>query len=414
VSLPITMAIGQMLVAGVGGTQITPGLRHLILDDKVGGVILFASNFGGTAVGLQSWSRQLQELGKQAGLPAPMLITTDQEGGQISSVTSGITQLPSEHDLGMRGAAAATEQVREMAAGLAASGVDIDLAPVADLRTNPQDAVIGARSFGPDVSVVGPLVAAYVAGLHRGGVASTLKHFPGLGGAPGNPHFAITADPVDMATWVRTSAQSFAAGIAAGTDAVMTTAVRVPGLDPSGRPAMLSRAVVTGLLRQKLGFHGVIVTDSLALGGLQAIEPIPQSIVDAARAGNDLLLMSDSDTTLEDHAVMALRSAVDAGIVVAAEVQASAQRVIALRMRYAGQTQAADRQDPAVAGVVRTQRLLAEPVLMAPLRGSQPSTQRRSETTSAPRASVIAITSRRQGWPRRHRESLRARSSPGK
>ncbi|MBJ7608249.1 MAG: hypothetical protein JF887_02300 [Candidatus Dormibacteraeota bacterium] len=333
-ALPIDVAVGQMVVAGFGGNVITPGLRHLILDDKVGGVILFTANCGCSADGLGQLVDQLRQLGRDAALPAPLLVTIDQEGGTASRAGGGIAPLPDAFDLGRQGAAAVTTAVSRTAGGLASAGVTLDLAPVADLRTNPDDAVIGDRSFGSDPARVGPLVAAYIEGLHQGGVASTVKHFPGLGGAPGNPHNAIATDPVTMDTWMRGSAQSFAAGIAAGTDAVMTTAVYVPGLDAGRTPAMLSRPVVTGLLRQRLRFSGVIVTDSLSLGGLQAVMPMPQSIVAAAAAGNDLLLLANSDTTLEDRSVAALQQAVASGTVSPAAVEDSAQRVISLRMRY--------------------------------------------------------------------------------
>ena len=337
--LPIDTAVGQMVVAGFGGNVITPGLRHLIVDDKVGGVILFTANCGCTLDSLKALTPQLEQLGVEAGLPAPLMITLDQEGGDVARVTGGISPLPDADDLGREGPAAVSAAVARTAAGLASAGVALDLAPVADLRTNPDDTVIGNRSFGSDPAVVGPLVAAYVDGLHEGGVGSTLKHFPGLGGAPGDPHHAIATDPVSLGDWSRTSARSFAAGIAAGSDAVMTTAVYVPGLDPGGPPALLSRTVVTGLLRDRLGFSGVIVTDSLALGGLQAIAPMPTLIVRAAEAGNDLMLLSDSDTSLEDRSVAALQAAVASGAVSTEQVRASAARVIALRTRYGAAAQ---------------------------------------------------------------------------
>ena len=334
--LSTDMAVGQMVVVGYGGGSITAGLRHLILDDKVGGVILFTANCGCSLDSLRGLTAQLRQLGVEAGLPAPLLVTIDQEGGSVARVGAGISPLPDAFDLGREGAAAITASVSRTAADLAGAGVTMDLAPVADLRTNSADAVIGNRSFGADPALVGPLVAAYVDGLHRGGVASAIKHFPGLGGAPGDPHIALSTDPVTIDQWTQGSARSFAAGIAAGTDAVMTTAVYVPGLDPTGTPAMLSRPVVTGLLRERLGFQGVIVTDSLSLGGLQAVSALPRSTVQAALAGNDLLLLSSTDTNLEDVAIAALRAAVSSGQVPADAVQASAQRVVALRLRYPG------------------------------------------------------------------------------
>lgn len=331
--LPADVALGQMLGVSFSGTEISPGLRHLIVDDKVGTVVLFRANFG-TAAGLARLTAQLHALGEQAGLPAPLLVSLDQEGGSISQVDSGIPQLPSPLLLGRRGPAGVRRAVAATAAGLGGLGVGLDLAPVVDLLTSLQDRVIGDRSFGSDPAAVGPLGAAFVAGLHDGGVGATLKHFPGLGGAPGNPHLAITADPISRDRWEQTSARSFAAGIAAGADAVMTTAVRVPGLDPSGAPAVFSRPVVIGLLREQLGFAGVIVTDSLSLGGIGAIEGMPRAAVDAARAGNDLLLLGNSSPEYEAQAVDALRAAIARGDLAEDQVQASAARVIALRRRY--------------------------------------------------------------------------------
>ncbi len=183
--------------------------------------------------------------------------------------------LPSAQALGSEGAAGVRRDVAAMAGGLRADGVGLDLAPVVDLRTNPAD----ARHRQPFLRqrrrhAVGPLVAAYIKGLHDSGVGATLKHFPGLGGAAGDPHQRAVTDAVTLAQWTATTARSFAAGIAAGADAVMTTSLRVPNLDPSNRPALLS-PVMVGLLRDTLHFGGVIVTDSLSMTAVG--EPMPKA-----------------------------------------------------------------------------------------------------------------------------------------
>ncbi len=320
-----------MLVASLSGTVVTDGLRRLILDDKVGTVLLFRSNFGDSA-GLRRWTAELRALGQQAGLPAPLMITTDEEGGTVDQVADGLRLLPAAQALGGEGPAGVRRDVAAMATGLRADGIGLDLAPVADLRTSPADGVIGSRSFGGDAGVVGPLVAAYVHGLHDGGVAATLKHFPGLGGAAGDPHREAVSDPVTPAQWFATTARSFAAGIAAGADAVMTTSLRVPNLDPSNKPALLSAAVV-GMLRNTLHFGGVIVTDSLSMTAVG--ESMPRATMDAAVAGNDLLLMSSGSTALEDQAYQMVLAAVANGTLAQAQVQTSAQRVLALHRRWA-------------------------------------------------------------------------------
>jgi beta-N-acetylhexosaminidase len=332
-ALSLDMAVGQMMAASFGGPVITDGLRHLILDEKVGSVLIFGDNFS-DAASLQRLTSDLQALGRQAGLPAPLLVAVDEEGGRVVRITDGVAALPSELELGAQGAPAVRAAVGASADGMHRLGVQLDLAPVADLRTNPADDVIGDRSFGGDPAVVGPLVAAAVAGLHDGGVAATLKHFPGLGGAAGDPHAAIPTDGESLDQWAATQARSFQAGIDAGADAVMTTALFAPGLDPSGTPALFSRAIVTGLLRQRLHFQGVIVTDGLGMGGITAIDDLPTATVAAVRAGNDLVLLNSADAGYQASAIEALKQQVRSGAIPVDQIQQSAARVIALRARW--------------------------------------------------------------------------------
>jgi beta-N-acetylhexosaminidase len=331
--LSLDMAVGQMMAASFGGPAITDGLRHLILDQKVGTVLIFGDNFT-DAASLGRLTAELQALGRAAGLPAPLLIAVDQEGGRVMRVRDGVAALPSQLELGAGGPQAVRQAVAATAAGLHTLGVQLDLAPVADLRTNPADGVIGDRSYGGDPSVVGPLVAAAVTGLHDGGIGATLKHFPGLGGAAGDPHAAMPTDGESLDQWSATQARSFQAGIDAGADAVMTTAVVVPGLDPTGTPAVFSRAVVTGLLRDRLHFQGVIVTDGLGMGGITTLYGLPEATIAAVHAGNDLVLLNSADAAYQASAIEAVKQQVRAGLIPMDEVQKSAARVIALRARW--------------------------------------------------------------------------------
>ena len=331
--LSLDMAVGQMMAASFGGPNVTDGLRHLILDQKVGTVLIFGDNFT-DAASLGRLTAQLQAIGREAGLPAPLLVAVDEEGGRVMRVHDGVAPLPSELELGARGPEGVRRAVADTAAGLHTLGIELDLAPVADLRTNPADGVIGDRSYGGNATVVGPLVAAAVSGLHDGGVGATLKHFPGLGGAAGDPHSAMPTDGESLDQWSATQARSFQAGIDAGADAVMTTAVMVPGLDPTGTPAVFSRAVVTGLLRDRLHFQGVIVTDGLGMGGITTLYGLPDATVAAVRAGNDLVLLNSPDPGYQASAIEAVKQQVNAGVIPMDQVLASAARVIALRARW--------------------------------------------------------------------------------
>src|SRR5258708_6368975 len=248
--------IGSVMVISwkaSGQSGMWPVLQSLFVDRGVGGVLLFGSNFGGDPWALKEWSDRLTALAASACLNHPILIMVDQEGGAVASVRADFAP-PSQLVAGAGG----PDQVRALeqraGAGLRRSGVGLNLAPVADVRTNARDAVIGDRSFGSNSAVVAPLVAAAVDGLHAGGVGATLKHFPGLGGAAGDPHNAIPTDPTSEADWLRVQAPGFQAGIAAGADAVMTTAVYVPGLGGGGLAAVFSAPPGRGP-RSPLGFR---------------------------------------------------------------------------------------------------------------------------------------------------------------
>src|SRR5487761_1295960 len=323
--------MGAVLVVSQYGTTISPTLKQLIAKDRVGGVLLFASNFQ-TAAGLRAWTNRLQALASAACLDHPILVMLDEEGGRVNQVQAPF-MAPSQLSVGSGGPAEVRALERRSATGLRQLGVGLDLAPVADVRTNPLDLVIGDRSFGSRSATVAPLVAAAVMGLHDGGVGATLKHFPGLGGAAGDPHVAIPTDSETAAQWARVQMPAFKAGIAAGADAVMTTAVYVPGLGASHVPAMLSAAVVSRL-RTQLGFQGVIMTDSLSMGGVGARYSLPQAAVMAVAAGNDLILLSNGDPVYETKAMTAIKSAVISGQLNRAQLHESALRVNQLRDKW--------------------------------------------------------------------------------
>lgn len=323
--------LGAVLVVSQAGTTISPTLQQLLVKGRVGGVLLYAPNFK-TAAGLKAWTDRLQVLASAACLDHPILVMIDEEGGQVNQVRAPF-MAPSQQSAGGGGAANVRALERRAAAGLRQLGVGLDLAPVADVRTNPKDLVIGDRSFGANPANVAPLVAAAVNGLHDGGVGATLKHFPGLGGAAGDPHVAIPTDNESAAQWARVQMPAFKAGIDAGADAVMTTAVYVPGLGAGHTPAMFSAPVINRL-RTQLGFQGVVVTDSLSMGGISARYSLPQAAVLALAAGNDLILLGNGDPQYEGKAMSAIQLAVTQGRLDRQKLHQAALRVNLLRDKW--------------------------------------------------------------------------------
>jgi beta-N-acetylhexosaminidase len=323
--------IGSVLVVSWRGTEISPSLLSLLDDGRVGGVLLFGSNFNGPQ-GLRALSDALRTIASTACLDHPILVMLDEEGGQVTRVPAAFAP-PSQLLAGTGGADHVRAVERASAAGLHQLGVGLNLAPVADVRTNPRDQVILDRSFGSNAGQVAPLVGAAVQGLHDGGVGATLKHFPGLGGAAGDPHVAIPTDPESEAQWEQVQMPAFAAGIAAGADAVMTTAVYVPGLGGGTVPAMFSAPVV-GRLRTQLGFGGVIISDSVSMAGIGARYSLPDATVLALGAGNDMVLLGNGDLAYEGDAMAAVRAAVLSGRLDRAALHASAMRVNRLRDKW--------------------------------------------------------------------------------
>lgn len=324
--------IGAITVLSWRGSLDWSTVRPELVNDHIGGVLLFTSNFGGTPAGMKEWSDRLQALATSTCLDHPILVMVDQEGGAVSNIKAGWSP-PWPAVMGTGGPDRVRELERVNGEGLRGAGVGLNLAPVADVRTNSQDAIIGARSFGANPGLVAPLVDAAVRGLHDGGVGATVKHFPGLGGAAGDPHIAIPTDPESEAQWQRTQLPAFQAGIDAGADAVMVTSVYVPGLGAGSTPAIFSAPVIARL-RGQLGFRGVIVTDSLSMGGIGAHWSLPEAAVMALAAGNDMLLLGNGDPGYEAQAVAAVRAAVLSGRLDRTRLHESAMRVNALRDRW--------------------------------------------------------------------------------
>jgi len=324
--------IGVVMVLSWKGTVGWASVRPVLAQHHIGGVLLFTPNFGGTPPGVREWSDRMQTLASSSCSEHPILVMLDEEGGEVANVKAPFAP-PWPVDMAGRGAAAVRELERVNGAGLRSAGVDLNLAPVADVRTNPRDGVIGGRSFGSSPAVVAPLVGAAVQGLHDGGVGAVVKHWAGLGGAAGDPHVAIPTDPESEATWSTVQLPAFQAGVAAGADGVMVTAMYAPSLGASSVPAMFSSSVVSRL-RTQLGFSGVVMADSLSMGGIGARWPLPQAAVMALAAGNDMLLLGNADPSYEVEAIAAVRAAVLTGRLDRVRLHESATRVNALRDRW--------------------------------------------------------------------------------
>jgi beta-N-acetylhexosaminidase len=271
------------------------------------------------------------------------LIALDQEGGRVARITDPalVTQLPSPMALAATGDTALCEQLaRRLGRDLARLGVSVDFAPCADLALDPRNTVIGTRSFGASPQAVAGFAGAFARGLEGGGVAAAIKHFPGHGATHVDSHAQLPRIDVAAATLRTRDLVPFASAIAgAAASLVMTAHIVVNAFDPAA-PATLSAAVLTGLLRDELGFDGVIVTDCLEMAAIAATVGVDAGAVRALRAGADLLLVSHHLESAE-AAARALVAAIETGSLALERLEAAAGRVRRLRERFAEPVNAA-------------------------------------------------------------------------
>jgi beta-N-acetylhexosaminidase len=330
-SFSLEAKVGQLFVAGFDGTTPTDDIMELISDHHLGGVIYFSRNVESPSQ-LRSLSAELQGFVPE-GTP-PLLVAIDQEGGRVARIAWG-TELPSAMTLGaaddtMLAASAGRAVGRE----LRALGIGLDLAPVLDVNNNPANPVIGVRSFGEQPAAVAALGTAFADGLQEAGVMACGKHFPGHGNTTVDSHLGLPIIDHDRDRLDRVELRPFRAAIDNGIDALMTTHVAFPAItDENERPATLSQRVITDLLREELGFDGLVVTDCMEMDAISEGVGTSEGAVQAVKAGCDLITVSHTPAqqrAVIDSVVRAVRS----GRIQAERVDASVRRVLRAKRAY--------------------------------------------------------------------------------
>jgi beta-N-acetylhexosaminidase len=332
-TMTVEEKVGQMfmvdtsaLEAGVRGSDgqlgVSPAQADHLARYGPGGVIFF----GGNVADAGQVSRYIADL--QAASPIPLFVAVDQEGGDVERLgAAGVTSYPSMRAIGASGDPVLARGVGEtLGREMSALGFTVDLAPVADVDTNPANPVIGDRSFGPDPALVAAMVAAEVDGLQPE-VSAALKHFPGHGDTATDSHTGLPIVGHDLDRLRAVELVPFKAGIDAGADFVLTAHIAMPAIDPSGAPATMSRTIVTDVLRGELGFEGIVITDSLGMGAVDAM-PIEELVRRCVDAGVDMLLMPTDFFAARD----ALVRLVESGRIGEERVDESVRRIVALKL----------------------------------------------------------------------------------
>ncbi|MGM9608465.1 MAG: glycoside hydrolase family 3 N-terminal domain-containing protein [Oscillospiraceae bacterium] len=297
-------------------------LGQALADWPVGGFLLDKSNMQDRQqlTGLLTTVQDMSAI--------PLILTCDEEGGRVNRLMStvGTTWVGPMLDYKDAGTETSFANAQTIAADLVSCGFNLDLAPVADVWSNPDNRVIGDRAYSDDFDQAAGLVAAAVEGFHAGGTACTLKHFPGHGDTSTDSHDGAAYVDKTLDELRENELLPFRSGIAAGADAVMIGHLTVPALDSA--PAPFSYRIVTELLREELGFTGVVMTDALEMKAITDSYSSGEIAVKAVQAGVDILLCP---LDLES-AITALEEAVETGTIPAARLDESVQRILELKL----------------------------------------------------------------------------------
>lgn len=297
-----------------------------IEEYPVGGIALFSRNIT-SAEQLPMFISDLQSSSKY-----PLFIAVDEEGGRVARIANSdffnVASYKSMEDIGKSGDASKAEEVgRQIGSYLKELGFNLDFAPVADTNTNPQNIVIGDRSYGSDPALVARMVSAQLDGMHDSGIIGTLKHFPGHGDTKDDTHSGYVS--VNK-SWDELKACELVPFISAldKADTIMVSHITVTSVDKL--PSSLSYEIITRKLRNELGYNGVIITDSMAMGAVADSYTSDIAAVMAVKAGADIILMPES----LEKSFNAVLNAVNSGEISISRIEESAERVLTLKAKY--------------------------------------------------------------------------------
>jgi beta-N-acetylhexosaminidase len=337
----------QVLLMSISGTSLSAVLQAFITEHPPGGVLILKSNVS-SAAQLKRFTSGLQEAARDAS-SVGMLVAVDQEGGTVQRIGYGVPDVPSARSLGQNATLEeAAALAAETAGGLLSLGVNMNLAPVADVVAERASFLYG-RSYGADPGTVSSFVTAVVGAYEGAGLISTVKHFPGHGSATGNTHGEVVVTDADRESLATTHLPPFEAAITAGVEAVMVAHVVVNAYD-ADNPASRSSAIIEGLLREELGFEGLVVADDIRMAG--AAEPSDTSSTgsgtgttsgpDADRAvvavgclsaGCDLLI--STGTLLDQQALITgIVAAVNGGNLAESRLDEAVLRILEVKLRH--------------------------------------------------------------------------------
>ncbi len=335
-TMTVEAKVGQVMMIGFDGVELSAELREMITRFHIGGVVEFTRNVVSRDQ-LTRLNADLQRAARESGDPG-LFISIDQEGGRVTRLQAqaGFAEFPSAMEVGASRdpALAARRVAHAMAGDMRAVGINMDLAPVLDVNNNAANPVIGSRSFGADPERVAACGVAFLETLQADGIMAVGKHFPGHGDTTVDSHLALPVVAYDRTRLEAVEFLPFQAAIRAGVAGIMSAHIAFPAIDPTGMAATLSPRVMTHLIRDEFGFAGIRMTDSLEMGALATSGyPAALAAATALRAGADMLLFNrDHDLHRQAHALVV--DWVARGEIPIARLDEAVRRVLTTKERF--------------------------------------------------------------------------------
>lgn len=322
--------IGQMLIAGIDSYEINENEIKLIKEYHIGGFILFGRNVENPEQLLNLTNSIKKE---NADNPIPLFISVDEEGGRISRIPKTVTNLPASRTIGKVNNSEFSNDVGlRLAEKVAAFGFNMNFAPVLDINSNPKNPVIGNRSFGSEAALVSELGVATMRGIRDGGVIPVVKHFPGHGDTAEDSHLGLPTVNNDLNRLESFELIPFKNAIENGADCIMVAHILLPKIDAEN-PATLSKTIITDILRDKLKYDGVVITDDMNMGAIEKNYDLAEAALKAVNAGNDIVLVAHKyENAL--YVLHTIQKAVLDGLISEERIDQSVYRILRLKRSY--------------------------------------------------------------------------------
>lgn len=328
--MTIDEKIGQLIIAGFDGITVNDELQSLILEKYIGGVILFSKNVESASqvVALNNEIKEINKVNK-----SPIFISVDEEGGLVSRMPSEFKDIPTNSDIAKYDDEDLSYNIgKVIGEEISSLGFNMDFAPVLDINSNPDNPVIGNRSFGDNEAIVSKLGIATMKGLKDSNIIATVKHFPGHGDTSVDSHVGLPVVENDLERLKSFELVPFQKAIDEGVDMVMVSHIMLPKIDEND-PATLSKTIVTDILRKDMNYNGVVVTDDMTMGAIINNYDIGEAAVKSINAGVDIVMVCHQYENVT-KVIDAIKEAVNNGSITEERIDKSVERILKLKDKY--------------------------------------------------------------------------------